>query len=811
MSPEAKSSLLTLVVDALIRWRWVLLVTALVTTVALVPISKKLAFEQSIESLYASEDPHLREFLASRQTFGGDEFVIIAYVEPDLFLPNSSTLTDAASQKMEAFAEQLNQVPGVMAESTQHLAKALRFPYGRATVRQIVIGVLVGRDERTNAIVLRLRAEKDSPISRAETIARIRELAATHDPPAMVVGEPVQIHDMFRYVEEDGHKLFASSLALLALVLMLLLQRIRWVVLPVLVVVVSIVWTEALFVISGLRLSMVSSMLNSLITIIGVQTAMHVSLYFRDQHRSLPPAEALRQSMLELASPVWWAVATTAFGFGVLVSSHINPVASFGVMMAIGSLVVLVAITVLLPGCVLFGPMLPEPPPSGADRRVSAALGRITQWVEHHPKRVFFASLGVVAFASVGFLWLRVETDFTKNFRQHSPIVQSLRFVEGQLGGAGSWEVNFPAPANLTDEYIERVRKLADRLRTEFGEPDTNHAGEIDLSARAGRLSKVLAITDGLDLIPERILFKSLSLETRVELLGSIQRDFVDSLYNRKQGRMRLLLRAYERQPSETKLKLITDVERLAREAFRDAAVLPPLSQDEGRGEGQDAADSHSEVNAAEESSKSPSTITSNVDRIPHPNPLPKGEGTATRPPKTTGLFVLLAFLIESLMDDQWTSFFLSTIGITSMMWYAFRSLPIGLMSLAPNLFPNVLVIGLMGWIGLPINIATAMIACVSMGLTVDSSIIYIDGYRRERARGLRVHEALHETHKQVGRALVYTNVALMAGFSVLALSHFIPLVYFGLLVSLAMLGGLIGNLVFLPLLIGWWDGRKEK
>ena len=162
-------------------------------------------------------------------------------------------------------------------------------------------------------------------------------------------------------------------------------------------------------------------------------------------------------------------------------------------------------------------------------------------------------------------------------------------------------------------------------------------------------------------------------------------------------------------------------------------------------------------------------------------------------------------------MADQWTSFFLSTVGITSMMWFAFRNLPIGLMSLVPNLFPNILVIGLMGWIGLPINIATAMIACVSMGLTVDSSIIYIDGYLRARASGLHVHEALHETHRGVGRALVYSNIALMAGFSVLALSHFVPLIYFGLLVSLAMLGGLIGNLVFLPLLIGWWDGRKEQ
>ena len=96
------------------------------------------------------------------------------------------------------------------------------------------------------------------------------------------------------------------------------------------------------------------------------------------------------------------------------------------------------------------------------------------------------------------------------------------------------------------------------------------------------------------------------------------------------------------------------------------------------------------------------------------------------------------------------------------------------------------LVIGVMGWLGLPINIATAMIASVSMGLTVDSSIHYISGYRRARQAGLGVVESLRETHRGVGRALVFANLALIVGFSVLTQSHFIPLIYFGILVSVS-------------------------
>jgi predicted RND superfamily exporter protein len=161
-----------------------------------------------------------------------------------------------------------------------------------------------------------------------------------------------------------------------------------------------------------------------------------------------------------------------------------------------------------------------------------------------------------------------------------------------------------------------------------------------------------------------------------------------------------------------------------------------------------------------------------------------------------------LANLIESLMQDQLTSFAISAVAILIMMFIAYRHIGLAAVLLLPNMFPIVLVIGAVGWVGLPINIATAMIASVSMGLTVDSSIHYVSGYRAARARGLSCSAALRETHQGIGLALVLANVALVAGFSVLTLSHFIPLVYFGILVSVAMLGGLMGNLILLPLLL---------
>ena len=264
---------------------------------------------------------------------------------------------------------------------------------------------------------------------------------------------------------------------------------------------------------------------------------------------------------------------------------------------------------------------------------------------------------------------------------------------------------------------------------------------ELEDQKSPGRLTIVIAVTDGLDVLG------MLPLRWQISALERMQPDFITSLYNPQQGRMRIMLRARERQPSETKLKLIADVEQAAQKRFPEA--------------------------------------------------------------RATGLFVLLTYLIESLMGDQVSSFVIAAVAIVVLMTIAYRSLALGSILLIPNLFPIVLVIGAMGWIGLPINIATAMIASVSMGLTVDSSIHYLAGYiDARRRRGLSFSAALKETHQGVGLALVFANIALVAGFSVLAMSHFIPLIYFGILVSVAMLGGLLGNLILLPLLLRLVDRK---
>jgi predicted RND superfamily exporter protein len=193
------------------------------------------------------------------------------------------------------------------------------------------------------------------------------------------------------------------------------------------------------------------------------------------------------------------------------------------------------------------------------------------------------------------------------------------------------------------------------------------------------------------------------------------------------------------------------------------------------------------------------SRLISEVERLAHEH-FPPTAGVPGA--EVTGFYVLLTNLITSVLRDQWICFGVATLGVGLMMTFCFRSIPLALIALVPNALPIIVLLGAMGWFGIRVNMGAAMIAAVSMGLSVDSSIHYVTSFRRARATGKGVTESLSEVQQAVGRAVVYSTIALVVGFLALCTSNFIPTIYFGGLVSLAMLGGLFGNLIILPLLL---------
>ncbi|MFM8708406.1 MAG: hypothetical protein ACKOHK_10075 [Planctomycetia bacterium] len=154
------------------------------------------------------------------------------------------------------------------------------------------------------------------------------------------------------------------------------------------------------------------------------------------------------------------------------------------------------------------------------------------------------------------------------------------------------------------------------------------------------------------------------------------------------------------------------------------------------------------------------------------------------------------------MLSDQWRTCFLADAGIFSLIAVSFRSPLVAAVALVPNALPIFVVLGLVGWAGERINMGTAMIAAVSMGLSVDSSIHYLASFRRRLATGHSTAAALEAAHQTAGRAMIFSTLALVVGFLALTTSGFIPTVSFGALSCLTLTGGLFGNLVVLPVLL---------
>lgn len=757
----------------LLAARWPLLLLAMLAAAICVLPARNVQFDRSIENMFSPDDPLLAPYLKLKNVFGGNEVVLAVYSDPELLDESRRGI-----ERLGKISRELKETPGVrdvlsLAEVDMILDKvalAVAMLQGSQTpelgivdsksplarrFRKLFEGYTHGSDGRTAAVICMLQPQESADVPREQTVNELRE-KIHRSAGGTVAGEPVMVVDGFRYVEQDGRRLGWASTILLSVVLLICFRSLRWMLLCIAVVQVALLATRALLVVSGLRLSMVSSMLTAIVTVVGVATVMHLIVRFREWRRVGKSSKAsflLTASVLTL--PVFWAIMTDAVGFSSLLVAGVGPVRDFGLMMTLGSVLVLVSVMLVAPGLTLIGPAVQVRGQARIDRVLGQQLMRSAYWMERRPKTILFVILTLCIAGAAGAYRLELETDFTKNFRAGSRIVRAYEIIEADLGGAGIWDIFLPAPATLDFGYLQRVRRLERRIETEL----SADAGSRKPAVRTVSIAD--AVWAGAPRIEteRRIFRRTAAVSASVAAMRAHMPTFTAALHAedpRSPGQYyyRIMLRSAERQSAAQKKQLIETVTRLAREEFPEAEGVP----------------------AAE----------------------------------VTGFFVLLTNLIQSILRDQWLAFLLSIGGICLCVLIAFRRPIYAAIAMVPNVLPIMTVTGVMGWLGFKINMGAAMIAAVSMGLAVDSSIHYLQAFRRARNSGKTVVDAIAEVQQTVGFAMVLSTLALVAGFAVLATSEFVPTIYFGVLVSLAMLGGLAGNLVILPLLLWLVPGRQR-
>ena len=758
----------------LVEWRWPLGLIAAAILAAALPFSQRLQMDRTIDQMFAADDPTLLAYNELRDAFGGNAVVMLVYRDDELMTQEGLDRADEVSERVSRIkgvrgvlsVAQLNELLGVIRLAGLLTGFSSDSPpllreddlIARAFER-LFVGY-THSDAGDRSAIVALLEPPDVEIGHQKTVAsfrRVIEEMPVGVSEAVLVGEPVLLSEGFDLIERDGFRLAVWTLAILSPLVLVLLRGIRWVVLQAAVIGWAVTVTRGLLYLAGLRLSLVSSILTAICTVITVTAIIHLgSMWRKRRSRGDDGTLASRRSISLVMPAIFWACATDAAGFLSLLGSAITPIRDFAVMMGLASLCVWIGIVLMSPLIMTFlvsdrwtihSRFL-----SSMERLIRRGSVRFAVVTIRFRVWVAAATILLCAMTFFGLGQLKIETSFLRNFRDDSRIAQEYRIVEAALSGAGVWDVILDAPETLTDNYLRDVREIEKRLR------------EIDINGE--QLTKVLSMADADRITAVIPLMRIVSPSVRLAGMRTAIPAFSDALLtpDAAAGRkLRIMLRSREHLDAETKMALIAKVEAVVKKETTTKAWGEHFS-DKARSE----------------------------------------------PGRVTGYYVMIARLVSQIIGDQWRCLIWATAMIWLLLGVATRSLRLATLALIPNLLPVLGVLGVVGWLGQEMNMGAAMIAAVSIGLSIDGSIHYLASYRRKLSRGRSDRDAALYAQRGVGLPVVLATIALMIGFLGLGRSEFVPTATFGILTAAALMLGAAVNLTLLPVLVSF-RGRGER
>jgi predicted RND superfamily exporter protein len=601
---------------------------------------------------------------------------------------------------------------------------------------------------------------------RHEDIAAVREIIDKYrqDTQIFLGGVSVITDDMIRFIQSDLRKFGFGVAFFLIVTLGFIFRRKRWVFLPMLCCVFSAISMMGLLGLFGWKVTVISSNFISLQLIITMAVTIHLIVRYRELLRTYPEKNQ-RQLILEtvmlMLTPCLYAALTTIAGFGSLLLCDILPVRSFGWMMSAGIVVSLTVTFLFFPAALML--MHKIPPHAKRERGLSftAALARFN---ESQGKLILVVSVALFIISAIGISRLKVENSFINYFKEATEIHQGMKVIDQKLGGTTPMDIiiDVVEPKASAAQTPAEPPAAGDDEFEEFEE--FNKADDEKYWFTAKKMALVTRIHDYLESQPE--IGKVMSLGTMLKV--------AEKLNDGKPLDNFQLALVYSELP----------------EKFKTIILKPYVSP------------RHNQLRYSIRVKDSEKTLRRDalIKRIR--NDLVDKLGLDKKQVHLTGLLVLYNNMLQSLFKSQILTLGVVVLVLLAMFWALFRSLKTALIALAPNLLAICVVLGFIGWSNIPLDMMTITIAAISIGMAVDNTIHYIYRFRYEFNAAGQYPEIIHRCHGSIGRALYYTSLTIIIGFSILALSNFIPSIYFGLLTGLAMFIALIAALTLLPQLI---------
>ena len=751
------------VAEVVFRLRRPLCAVILVGFVFFAPKTNFTEIDNDLTMWVSKTDPTYVTYERFRGEFGGQRNLIVALQSQELFSPSSLEFIRAVTGDIErvrtvervqslATANIVRSLParpeagdegGI--EVQPLLGESIDRPEAEAARRTVLDdpllkGDLVSEDGTVTALVVSFDEDRIDDV-RAGVIEEIHALVDPRLPDGMraFYNGSLEITETYnRITLANTRNLTAPIVGLMILAIYVLFRSWRITVLLIGAVLVSVVWTMGLFVAMGFQYNVLASMLPALVMILAVADDVHIVQHFNHELRATGSKEHAFKSSVEHLFTPLLG-ATGTTALGLLSLATSNVVAVRS--FGIGSAVGVMVDFVM---SLVFVPTLlmwlqPEPGIAPQERYLAGPMRRLAHFSMRHARGVAVATVGLMALAAVGATRLRVDTNHINFFAEDHPLHQSAVVVDEQLSGVYSFNLLLEGPP--------------DSMKS----PDTMQRME-ELKRRLEQrpfVRKVVSVADYVKRINQ-------------QLSGGAREAAVVPAATEAIAQELLVFGLSDAGRRELERVVSTDFSR-AQISVKLASASSDLVFDEiDRAERQAA-----EVFA--------------------------GSGIMTT---ATGSGRLFSTLDHYLVVSQLSSFATAFITVFGVIFLVFRSARFGILAIVANALPVAAVLGLMGWLGISLNIATVMVASVALGIVDDDTIHFIGRFRREAAAGATTETAIEMATVHEGRASLTTAMVNSLGYGIMMFSTYKPTAWFGGLLALTMAVAFLAEVFVVPAVI---------
>ena len=567
-------------------------------------------------------------------------------------------------------------------------------------------------------------------------------------------GIPMIADDMMTYIKNDIVVFGIGVFLFIIVTLWFVFRNIKWVIMPLMGCGVSVAVMTGLLGLLGWKVTVISSNFIALMLILNMAMNIHVTVRFLQLKKEFPDLtneQAVLNSSKKMFMPILYTVLTTICAFLSLIFSGIKPIIDFGWMMTLGLVVSIIVTFLLLPS--LLNMFASNDDINVKDSEKSLITSALSSFAKKNTKIIFSSAIFIIILSVYGISKLEVENSFINYFDEKTEIYKGMKKIDDELGGTTTLDIILKFPTeekgSEDDEFSE-------------WEDDTDDDKSTYWFTR-NKIDRILKVHDYLDSLPE--IGKVLSF-------GSIIRVAED--LNKKELQSLEIAVLYSKIPLEIKKDIISPYISVENDEARISVRIKDSLKDLRRND-----------------------LINKINKE-----LNTKIGLKKEEFKLAGVVILFNNLLQSLFKSQILTLGVVMLGISAMFFILFRNFTLSIIGVAPNFIAAFFILGIIGMLGIPLDMMTITIAAITIGIAVDNSIHYIYRFKEEFEKIKNYNRTLDRCHNTVGIAILNTSITIVFGFSILVLSNFIPTIYFGVFTGIAMLLALISVLTLLPKLI---------